>query len=172
MGNYSIKHFLNNISSGLAGSITHSRLWGPEKKNIDTTEPTFAIHDQYHSNPKLGSNNLLLRSVTVNLNSQPYMESLKWPASYLVSLLYPCRPLVRNSTSRYARLTHCRQLGGTREWSSQCYFSWVSMWNWRRICQGKSLSHWKNYVPPFFQIHRETFCDIFQWNSNLQITLV
>lgn len=142
------------------------------KKNIDTTEPTFAIHDQYHSNLKLGSNNLLLRSVTVNLNSQPYMESLKWPASYLVSLLYPCRPLVRNSTSRYARLTHCRQLGGTREWSSQCYFSWVSMWNWRRICQGKSLSHWKNYVPPFFQIHRETFCDIFQWNSNLQITLV
>ena len=35
--------------------------------------------------------------------------------SYLVSLLCPCRPLVRNSTSRYARLTHCRQLGGTRE---------------------------------------------------------
>ena len=25
----------------------------------------------------------------------------------------------------------------------------------------------KNYVPPFFQIHRETFCDKFQWNSNL-----
>ena len=75
---FSKQHF-----TGLGCQYYSLKTLRARKKNIDATEPTFAIHNQYHSNLKLGLDNLLLRSVTVNLNFQPYMESLKWQALIL-----------------------------------------------------------------------------------------
>ena len=85
---FSKQHFI-----GLGWQYYSFKTLRARKKNIDATESTFAIHDQYHFNLKLGSDNLLLRSVTVNLNSQPYMESLKWPALILSHCFALAAPL-------------------------------------------------------------------------------